>query len=121
MRVNITNTLRNKGFYYFRPEYIEFLADSTIHPGAIAIKLTIANNVPSLALKQWKTGNIYTLLKRRSNRNPGYPDTLQTSKGLLTVMRPQRVRPNMITSVISFRSGRTFSVRQMDLKRESDT
>lgn len=114
MRVNITNTLRNKGFYYFRPEYIEFLADSTIHPGAIAIKLTIANNVPSLALKQWKTGNIYTLLKRRSNRNPGYPDTLQTSKGLLTVMRPQRVRPNMITSVISFRSGRTFSVRQMD-------
>ena len=114
VRVNITNTLRNKGFYYFRPEYIEFLADSTIHPGAIAIKLTIANNVPSLALKQWKTGNIYTLLKRRSNRNPGYPDTLQTSKGLLTVMRPQRVRPNMITSVISFRSGRTFSVRQMD-------
>lgn len=114
VRVNITNTLRNKGFYYFRPEYIEFLADSTIHPGAIAIKLTIANNVPSLAMKQWKTGNIYTLLKRRSNRNPGYPDTLQTSKGLLTVMRPQRVRPNMITSVISFRSGRTFSVRQMD-------
>ncbi len=113
-RVDFTNRLRNRGFYYFRPEYIEFLADSTIHKGAIALKLTLASNIPPVALRQYRTGNIYTVLNRRSKNNPGYPDTLETSKGLLTVMRPQRVRPNMITSAISFRKNKLFSVRDMD-------
>lgn len=114
VRVDFTNRLRNKGFYYFRPEYIEFLADSTIHPGAIALKLTLAGNIPQMALRQWKTGNIHTQLNRRSEKKPGTPDTLMTSKGTLVVMRPQRVRTNMITSAISFRKDKVFSVRDMD-------
>ena len=114
VRVDFANRLRNRGFYFFRPEYIEFLADSTIHPGAIALKLTLASNLPELAKRQWRTGRIHTLLNRRSTRNPGYPDTLETSKGLLTVMRPQHIRPNMITSAISFRQNKLFSVRDMD-------
>lgn len=113
-RVDFANRLRNRGFYYFRPEYIEFLADSTIRQGGIVLKLTLIDNLPELAKRQWRTGQIYTLLNRNSTRNPGYPDTLETNKGLLTVMRPQRVRPNMITSAISFRKGKLFSVRDMD-------
>lgn len=114
MQVELANHLRNRGFYYFRPEYIEFLADSTIHRGAIALKLSMAGNIPDLALRQWRTRNIYTILNRRSTNNPGTPDTLDTERGKLIIMRPQRVRPNAITSAISFRKGRLFSVRNMD-------
>lgn len=114
VRVDFANRLRNRGFYYFRPEYIEFLADSTIHRGEIALKITLANNVPPLALRQWRTGKVYTLLNRRSNLRPGTPDTIATPKGELTIMRPQHVRINTITSAISFRGGKVFSVRDMD-------
>ena len=30
-RIVITNVLRNRGYYFFRPDYIEYLADSTIN------------------------------------------------------------------------------------------
>lgn len=114
VRVTIANHMRNRGYYYFRPEYIEFLADSLLTPKKIALKLTIADNTPQLAMQKFKTGNITTVLQRRSTRNPGTPDTLYTSRGEVIVMRPQRVRKSMIPGCITFRKGKVFSVRDMD-------
>lgn len=113
-RVRITNAMRNRGYYYFKPEFIEFLADSLITPGSIALKLSLADNTPKLALLKFKTGKIHTTILRQNQRQPGVPDTLQTNKGELVVYRPARLRPNLIPSCITFRSGRTFSVRNMD-------
>lgn len=114
-RVRIANAMRNRGFYYFRPEYIEFLADSLITPKRIALKFSLADDIPEIAKLRFRTGEIHTTLLRRSNRHPGTPDTLETSKGELVVYRPQRLRPNMIPPCISFRKGRYFSVRNMDV------
>lgn len=114
VRVTIANRMRNRGYYYFRPEYIEFLADSLITPGAVALKLTIAKNTPEIAMKKFTVGNVTTYVMRRSKRNPGTPDTLETDRGRIIVMRPSRLRPNMLPSCITFRKGRVFNVRQMD-------
>lgn len=46
VRVNITNAIRNRGYYFFRPEYLEFLADSTITPHRIAMRLVTVRNMP---------------------------------------------------------------------------
>ncbi len=113
-RIRITNSLRNRGYYYFRPEYIEFLADSLITPHAVALKLTLASNVPDIAKLQYRTGNIYTTVLRRSTNKPGTPDTIKTEKGDLIVMRPAKLRKNLVPSCLTFRKGRLFSVRDMD-------
>lgn len=113
-RVRITNAMRNRGYYYFKPEYIEFLADSIINPGSIALKLSIADNVPDIALLKFKTGQIHTTVLRQNTRDVGTPDTIDTNKGELIVYRPSRLRPNLVPSCITFRKGRAFSVRQMD-------
>lgn len=114
-RTRITNLLRNRGYYYFRPEYIEFLADSTIHQGSIALKMAIADNTPGIALEQWRTGDVTVHVLRRSTRNPGVPDTISTPKAEVIVMRPAHLREGLIPSCITFRKNRLFSVRNMDV------
>lgn len=114
VRTNIANRMRNRGYYFFRPEYIEFLADSTIAPRRIAVKLVMAANTPHISTLQYRTGRIQTTLLRRSDKSVGTPDTLETVKGDLIVMRPQRVRKNTIASSITFRERKLFSVRDMD-------
>lgn len=113
-RVRIANALRNRGWFYFRPEYIEFLADSLQTPKKIALKLTVTKNIPRMAALRYRVGKITTYLRKRSTRNPGTPDTIPTKRGDLIVFRPQRLRPNMIPSCITFRKGKIFSVRDMD-------
>lgn len=114
LRVNVANNLRNRGYYYFRPEYIEFLADTFMIPHAVTVRLNFADNMPSIAMRKFRTRNVQTKLLRNEIYGPGTPDTLQTDRGALIIMRPQRVRQNMIPECISFRKGRVFSVRDMD-------
>lgn len=113
-RIRITNSMRNRGYYYFKPEYIEFLADSLINPGNIAIKLTLAANMPNMAKLQYRTGNIYTTILRNSKKDAGTPDTMKTDRGDVIVMRPAHLRKHLIPSCITFREGKLFSVRDMD-------
>lgn len=113
-RIRIVNSMRNKGYYYFRPEYIEFQADSLINPGSIAVKLSIAGNVPQMAKLQYRTGNIYTTVLRNSKSFAGTPDTMKTRRGDVIVMRPAKLRKNLIPSCITFREGKLFSVRDIN-------
>lgn len=114
-RVRIVNAMRNRGYYYFRPDYIEFLADSLITPGEVAIKLNLVNNIPEMAKLQYRTGKIETIVLRNSEETMGTPDTMETSKGKLIVYEPARLRKNLIPECITFREGKIFTVRDMNL------
>lgn len=112
-RNRITNSLRNRGYYYFRPEYIEYLADSIQHRKHIALRLTLASGIPQEALQKYTTGNVTILMRRY--QGGGTPDTIATSRGTLIQMKPSRLRHGIVTECVAFRSGRNFSVRQMEL------
>ncbi len=113
LRVQIANAVRNRGYYYFRPEFIQYLADSTITHGRIAMRMELADNLHPWALDRFTTGTITTTVKR--NNGGGTPDTIHTSKGDVIQYKPSKLRKSLIPSCIAFRPGRTFSVRQMDL------
>lgn len=111
-RVIITNAIRNRGYYFFRPDYLTYLADSVMTPGKIVLKLDVADDVPSWALKSYVTGKITTIIRR--NDQAGTPDTFTTAKGEVIQMVPSRLRRKLIPECIAFRPGRTLTVRQMN-------
>jgi len=111
-RTRITNSLRNRGYYFFRPEYIEYLADSVGKPGHVLMKMTLASNIPAMAKRKYRTGKV-TVYARR-HRGGGIPDTISMPRATLIQMKPSRLRHALIPECVTFRPGRTFSVRDMN-------
>lgn len=112
-RTRIANSLRNRGYYFFRPEYIEYLADSLITPQRIALKIDIARNAPQYGLQRYVVGNVNVSLYRA--QGDGFPDTTQLRKGLtLMQMMPSRLRHSIITENVAIRPGRYISARSLD-------
>jgi len=111
-RTRIANALRNRGYYFFRPEYIEYLADSLRNPGHIALRLTVARNTPTQAMRRYYVGRITTIVNR--NSGDGTPDTIATRRGTLIQMQPSRFRHSLVDECVTFREGRLFRVRDMD-------
>ena len=82
----ISDKLRNRGFYYFQPQYISFLADSTLIDGKIVLQTVYAEAVPEKARRKYYVGNITTNILR--NDGTGSPDTIQTEAGTIVCWRP---------------------------------
>ncbi len=113
VRNRITNSLRNKGYYYFRPDYIQYLADSIQNPGNVALRLDIANNMPKFAGNSYKTGKVTMVVNRYRGRQT--PDTIAIAPNVeLVQMMPSRFRKKIVNECLLFRPGRTLSVRSMD-------
>ncbi len=111
-RTRITNGLRNRGYYFFKPTYIEYLADSIARPGSVLLRMTVAANTPRVALQPYVTGDVTVRVNR--NNGGGTPDTVQLRRATLIQMMPSRLRRKLFDENIAFRTGRTFSVRNMD-------
>ena len=111
-RKRITNSLRNRGYYFFTPDYIEYLADSLENRGHIALKVDMASNAPKFALKPYRTGRVTIRVNR--NQGGGDPDTISLDRATLIQMMPSRLRRKIFDENVMFRPGRTFAVRNMD-------
>ncbi len=111
-RVRIANDVRNRGYYFFKPDYVEYLADSTLAPQSITLQLAIAGNIRPEFLRRYTTGSITTRIHR--NQGGGTPDTIMTRRGMVVQMKPSKLREGLIPECITFRTGKTFSVRDMN-------
>lgn len=112
LRENISAKVRNMGYYYFQPDFIEYLADTTIRKGKVALRMVLADNIKSAALKKYYVGDIETTVNR--SRGKGYPDTIETARGTVIKMMPIKLRDDLIPSCLRFRKGRMMRVRDID-------
>lgn len=112
VRVEITNYLRNRGYYYYQPEYIQYLADSVREKGVIDIRVIESQDVPNQADRRYLLNHITAVV--RDNEGGGVPDTVETSRCTLVKLQPVHVRDRVITSNIMGRPGRPFRINSMD-------
>lgn len=112
VRNEITTVLRNRGYYFFQPQYIEYEADSIINPRHINLRMSLADNMPRFASLRYLTGDVTIHVNR--NEGGGEPDTIQTPRGTLIQMMPSKLRRAVISECVTFRKGRYFSARSIE-------
>ena len=106
-RQRITGILRDRGYYYFRPEYLEFLADTTLRPQHVDLRLTLKPNLPAVALKPYRVGDVTVRLR---NLRPGPRDTLRLRNATVIAQRPMKIRPRVLGRALTLRPGQLFTV-----------
>lgn len=70
----LSNILRNAGYYFFRPDYIDYQADTTQRPERVQLRMQVKPTVPEVALRPYTTGSLTVQLQ---NIRPGIQDTLR--------------------------------------------
>lgn len=106
-RQRISSLLRNNGYYYFRPDYLSYQADTTINPGKVALRLSLNPGISRSALRPWKVGNISLYLSGYGNEPP--TDSLLYKDMMIHYEGKLRIRPSVVYDRIMFKIGEVYS------------
>ena len=112
VRVDITNYVRNRGYYFFRPEYIQYLADSIQDKGIIHLRLIESPDMPNNAEIRYLTNDITAQVF--NDDGVGEPDTIISRNCTLIKYEPVHIKDGVIPSCIRARKGRQFRVNSID-------
>ena len=112
VRIDITNFVRNQGYYFFRPEYIQYLADSVQDKGVIHMRLIPSADIPNNAKMRYIVSDITASVV--NDDAVGEPDTVETRNCTLIRYEPVYIKDNLIPSCIRARKGRVFRVNSID-------
>ena len=112
VRIDITNFVRNQGYYFFRPEYIQYLADSAQDKGVIHMRLIPSADIPNNAKMRYIVSDITASVV--NDDAVGEPDTVETRNCTLIRYEPVYIKDNVIPSCIRARKGRVFRVNSID-------
>lgn len=114
-RNRLTNEFRKNGFYYYRPDYINYYADSINVPGKIKMLVVPDRQMPTKATRQWRFGNLSVFLRSNtsvqgSRRMNAYDDTIQL-RHLKFAYQGKKVpiRPRIMLRNIKFRPGMVYN------------
>ena len=113
VRNNVTQVVRNMGYYYFRPEYIEYLADTTQKDQRVDLKLILRKGIPAEALKAYRVGKINISLPSASGK--GEWDTIRQRDMTVAFQKPIHLRKSVLPQNILLHTGQYFSVNQENL------
>lgn len=114
VRIDITNRLRNSGYYYFRPEYIEYIADSVTNPRHVNLQMIMSASIPNNALQRYLIHDVQVTVFGDRDFYEATPDTVQLRNCRLIKMQPVNISDKLIESCIRGRQGRAFRVGMMD-------
>lgn len=116
-RQRISSLLRNNGFYYFRPEFITYQADTIMNPGKVALRITTKPGLSRAALRPWKIGDISVTLNGYNNEPP--TDSVKYKDLTIFYEGKLRMRPSVLYNRLKFRTGELYSQKKQEQTQTS--
>ncbi|WP_462281230.1 translocation and assembly module lipoprotein TamL [Salinivirga cyanobacteriivorans] len=106
-RERINQRLKNRGFYYFDPNYLIFKADTNSNKKLINLEIQVKENIPSKALKRYYINNViidsdYSLDKAQQKK-----DTIKHDSTII-LYKQKYIKPKVLTNSVLFRPGNLY-------------
>ncbi|MDR0796119.1 MAG: BamA/TamA family outer membrane protein [Tannerella sp.] len=106
-RHRIASWMRDNGYFYFRPEYIIYQADSTISPKQVSLRVSLGQGLPQQSVRPWKIGNLSVNLFGYSNEQP--VDSVRHEVMTIYYEKKLRLRPHILYNQLKFKPGDVYS------------
>ncbi len=98
-RLRIDILLKNKGYFYFTPDYLLFKADTSTVDHSITLKLTLKKDIPENAFISYKINNV-TINQNFSLNNDSIENSKDTIMCQNTIFRGSKKDMNMKPELI---------------------
>lgn len=102
-RIRITNELRGESYYYFRPDYLQYKADTTRVGYGVDLRMRLDPAIPRAAMQPYDVGR--AALRIYSSDGTGEADSLNYNGIDLWYQKPLKLRPKVIDRAFRFRPG----------------
>lgn len=109
-RERISSLMRDNGYYYFRPDFITYQADTLLTPGKVALRVRPKEGLPPTALRPWTLGDISIWLSGFNGEPP--TDSILYKDLTIHYQGKLRIRPSVIYNRLYFKPGQLYSQQQ---------
>lgn len=117
-RQRLSNLFRNHGYYYYRPEFTTFRADTLQKPGFVSLQVVPQAGIPTESKRQYYIGNTSVYLTGYDDEPP--TDTLRLRSMTLYYSGKQPgIRPGALMRNLFFRKGELFSQDRQSYTQEA--
>jgi len=116
-RIRLDAVLKDKGYFYFSPDYLLYKADSSNGDGTVSLKLTLKDSVPPNALLPYSIHEVtidqdYSL---NSDTIPRVKDTIHVEDNIFLGQRyNQQTRPRVLLKSVFLKKGDVYSRKNHD-------
>lgn len=102
-RTRISGLLRNRGFYYFRPSYMTYQADTTLVSGGhVSLRLIPVPGLPEAAQRPYYMGRTTALFLGKNGEAPN--DSVHYKELVIYFHNKLKVRPKMLSRWLDYQS-----------------
>ena len=117
-RQRLSTLFRNHGYYYYRPEFTTYRADTLQKPGYVGLQVVPKAGIPSEAKKQYYLGKTSVYLTGYNNEPPTDTLNLRTMTLYYSGKKPA-IRPSALMRNFFFRKGELFSQDRQTFTQEA--
>ncbi|MDE5639666.1 MAG: hypothetical protein K2I47_07785, partial [Odoribacter sp.] len=97
-RQRMASLLRNLGYYYFQPDYIEFLADTVLHPQKVDLRIGVKQGIPDAAFQICRIKNVGISLS--GSANEGNRDTVLREGVRVDYIPPEMLKNKFLVNAV---------------------
>ena len=117
-RERLVNLFKDNGYYFFRSEYISFLADTLIRPGYVSLKIVPGSNIPKEAKTQYVIGKTDVRLIGYNGEQPSDSICARDFTVHYFGEKPE-LKYGVLRKRFIYRSGETYSLTRQNYTQEA--
>ncbi|MFO7922426.1 MAG: BamA/TamA family outer membrane protein [Bacteroidales bacterium] len=124
-RDRIDRYLKERGYYYFHPDYLIFMADSTAENRMVDLYMRIKTSTPSFALNKFSIRNTYINISNQdaviiveqdraaeNDESPGHKGSKEIREGVFIISGQDFLKPYVLDRAIFLEKDRIYKNRE---------